>query len=141
MRTDELATPAHARVGDGRAVAPHRGAWRQPVVWVALAIFIASLVGCIIPRTWEHWKAMRTPPGRAPKNLGRLPMNDAGDVDKPLDEVKADVSARLKRWHLTETPADEDRAGAVSFSAERGYFREFGNLVFHLGLVALAAPA
>nr|WP_244465536.1 cytochrome c biogenesis protein ResB [Corynebacterium xerosis] len=40
-------------------------------------------------------------------------------------------------WHLTETPAAEDRAGALSFSAERGFFREFGNLVFHLGLVAL----
>ena len=108
-------------------------------VWFT-AIYVllfASLVGCIIPRTVEHWKAMRTPPARAPKNLGRLPMNDAGDVDKPLDAVKADVASRLKRWHVTETPADEDRAGAVSFSAERGFFREFGNLVFHLGLVAL----
>ncbi len=108
-------------------------------VWFT-AIYVllfASLVGCIIPRTIEHWKAMRTPPTRAPKNLGRLPMNDDGVVDKPLDEVKADVSSRLKRWHLTETPAAEDRAGALSFSAERGFFREFGNLVFHLGLVAL----
>ena len=108
-------------------------------VWFT-AIYVllfSSLVGCIIPRTIEHWKAMRTPPARAPKNLGRLPMNDDGVVDKPLDEVKADVSSRLKRWHLTETPAAEDRAGALSFSAERGFFREFGNLVFHLGLVAL----
>lgn len=108
-------------------------------VWFT-AIYVllfASLVGCIIPRTIEHWKAMRTSPARAPKNLGRLPMNDDGVVDKPLDEVKADVSSRLKRWHLTETPAAEDRAGALSFSAERGFFREFGNLVFHLGLVAL----
>ena len=108
-------------------------------VWFT-AIYVllfASLVGCIIPRTIEHWKAMRTPPARAPKNLGRLPMNDDGVVDKPLDEVKTDVSSRLKRWHLTETPAAEDRAGALSFSAERGFFREFGNLVFHLGLVAL----
>ena len=108
-------------------------------VWFT-AIYVllfASLVGCIIPRTIEHWKAMRTPPARAPKNLGRLPMNEDGVVDKPLDEVKADVSSRLKRWHLTETPAAEDRAGALSFSAERGFFREFGNLVFHLGLVAL----
>lgn len=108
-------------------------------VWFT-AIYVllfASLVGCIIPRTIEHWKAMRTPPTRAPKNLGRLPMNDDGVVDKPLDEVKADVSSRLKRWHLTETPAAEDRAGALSFSAERGFFREFGNLMFHLGLVAL----
>ena len=100
-------------------------------------LLFASLVGCIIPRSWEHWQAMRTPPTRAPKNLARLPMNDVGEVDKPLDEVKADVAARLKRWHVTETPADEDRAGATSFSAERGYLREFGNLVFHLGLVAL----
>ncbi|MDK8768052.1 cytochrome c biogenesis protein ResB [Corynebacterium freneyi] len=100
-------------------------------------LLFASLVGCIIPRSWEHWQAMRTLPTRAPKNLARLPMNDVGDVDKPLDEVKADVAARLKRWHVTETPADEDRAGATSFSAERGYLREFGNLVFHLGLVAL----
>lgn len=108
-------------------------------VWFT-AIYVllfASLVGCIIPRTIEHWKAMRTPPARAPKNLGRLPMNDDGVVDKPLDEVKTDVSSRLKRWHLTETPAAEDRAGALSFSAERGFFREFGNLMFHLGLVAL----
>lgn len=100
-------------------------------------LLFASLVGCIIPRSWEHWQAMRTPPTRAPKNLARLPMNEVGDVDKPLHEVKADVAARLKRWHVTETPADEDRAGATSFSAERGYLREFGNLVFHLGLVAL----
>ena len=108
-------------------------------VWFT-AIYVllfASLVGCILPRTIEHWKAMRTPPARAPKNLGRLPMNDDGVVDKPLDEVKTDESSRLKRWHLTETPAAEDRAGALSFSAERGFFREFGNLVFHLGLVAL----
>lgn len=100
-------------------------------------LLFASLVGCIIPRSWEHWKAMRTPPARAPKNLARLPMNDEGVVDKPLSEVRADVAARLRRWHVTETPADEDRGGAPSFSAERGYLRELGNLVFHMGLVAL----
>lgn len=108
-------------------------------VWFT-AIYVllfASLVGCILPRTWEHWKAMRTPPAKAPRNLGRLPMNDEGEVDKPIDAVRADVAERLKRWHLTETPAEEDRAGAISFSAERGYLREFGNLVFHMGLVAL----
>ena len=108
-------------------------------VWFT-AIYVllfASLVGCILPRSWEHWKAMRTPPAKAPRNLARLPMHDEGEVDKPFDEVRADVSRRLKKWHLTETPAEEDRAGAVSFSAERGYLREFGNLVFHLGLVAL----
>ncbi len=103
---------------------------------IYVLLFI-SLVGCIIPRTIDHWKAMRSAPARAPKNLGRLPMSDDGTVDRPIDEVTADVRSRLKRWKVTETPADEDRAGAPSFSAERGYLREFGNLVFHLGLVAL----
>ncbi|MDO4609920.1 cytochrome c biogenesis protein ResB [Corynebacterium sp.] len=100
-------------------------------------LLFASLVGCIIPRSWDHWKALRTPPARAPRNLARLPMHDAGVVGAPIDEVRADVTERLSRWHVTATPAEEDRAGADSFSAERGYLREFGNLVFHLGLVAL----
>lgn len=108
-------------------------------VWFT-AIYVllfVSLIGCIIPRSWDHWKAMRTPPARAPKNLSRLPMSDAGDVAKPLGDVRADVLDRLGRWHRTETPPEEDRAGAWSVSAERGYLREFGNLVFHMGLVVL----
>ncbi|WP_448851654.1 cytochrome c biogenesis protein ResB [Corynebacterium sp. 335C] len=100
-------------------------------------LLFASLIGCIIPRSWDHWKALRTPPAKAPRNLGRLPMHDEGTVDKPLDEVRGDVASRLRRWHRTETPAEEDRAGALSFSAERGYLRELGNLLFHMGLVAL----
>ncbi|MEJ5919008.1 MULTISPECIES: cytochrome c biogenesis protein ResB [unclassified Corynebacterium] len=102
-------------------------------------LLFVSLIGCILPRSWDHYQAMKTPPAKAPKNLDRLPMSDAGIVDKPFDEVASDVRSRLRKWHSTETPAEEDRAGAVSFSAERGYWREFGNLVFHLGLVALLA--
>ncbi|MBV7294554.1 cytochrome c biogenesis protein ResB [Corynebacterium sp. TAE3-ERU12] len=108
-------------------------------VWFT-AIYVllfVSLVGCILPRAWEHYKAMRTPPTRAPRNLGRLPMHDEDTVGKPIDEVRADVIHRLRKWHTTETAAEDDRAGALSISAERGYLREFGNLVFHLGLVVL----
>lgn len=108
-------------------------------VWfVAICtLLLISLVGCIIPRTAEHWQAMRTPPAKAPKNLERLPMHDEGIVDKPLEEVAASVRGRMSKWHMTETPAEEDRAGALSVSAERGYLREFGNLLFHLGIAAL----
>lgn len=101
------------------------------------ALLFVSLIGCILPRTIDHWKAMRTPPARAPKNLSRLPMFDEGTVEKPLDDVLADVNGRLKRWHRTDSTPEEDRAGANSVAAERGYLREFGNLVFHLGLVFL----
>src|SRR5699024_9879741 len=34
------------------------------------AIFVLltiSLIGCILPRSFDHYKAMKTPPGRAPK--------------------------------------------------------------------------
>ena len=37
--------------------------WFQ-AIYVLLMI---SLVGCIIPRSWDHYKAYRTPPTRAPK--------------------------------------------------------------------------
>lgn len=108
-------------------------------VWylAIVVLLLISLVGCIIPRTIDHYKAMKTPPGRAPKRLSRLPMNEVGTLDKPVEEVAESVRQEFKGWHLTETPAEEDRAGALSFSAEKGYLREFGNLVFHLGLAVM----
>lgn len=104
------------------------------------AIFVllfVSLVGCIIPRTWEHYQAMKAKPVRAPKNLARLPLHGEGSVEKPLAEVEADIRQALKKWHVADYSAEEDRAGARSFSAERGYLREFFNLTFHLGLVGM----
>lgn len=100
-------------------------------------LLMISLVGCILPRSWDHYRALRTPPVRAPRRFERLPLHGSGEVAKPLDEVAADVRRRLRGWQLRETPAEEDRAGALSFSAERGYLREFFNLVFHLSIVLL----
>lgn len=108
-------------------------------VWF-VAIFVLltiSLVGCILPRTWDHWKAMNTPPTRAPKNLHRLPLHATGVSDKPLDEVATDARRLLKKWHVSEYQPSEDRAGAFSLAAERGYGREVANLLFHLGLVGM----
>ncbi|QGU06363.1 Cytochrome c biogenesis protein Ccs1 [Corynebacterium occultum] len=105
-----------------------------------LAIFVLlmlSLIGCILPRTWDHYKAMKTPPVRAPKVLSRLPHHGEGVVDKPMAEVSTEVRGLLKGWHLSETPAEQDRAGAFSFAAEKGYAREFFNLVFHIALVGM----
>ncbi|MGP6174811.1 cytochrome c biogenesis protein ResB [Corynebacterium sp. A21] len=101
------------------------------------ALLMISLVGCILPRTWDHYKAMKTPPVRAPKVLSRLPHHGEGVVDKPLAEVSAEVRGLLKKWHLSETPVEQDRAGALSFAAEKGYAREFFNLIFHIALVAM----
>lgn len=102
-----------------------------------VVLLLISLVGCIIPRTIDHYKAMKTPPAKAPLRFSRLPHNDEAVVDMPVEEVSERVRQRLGKWFLTETPADQDRANALSFSAEKGYLREFGNLVFHLGLAVL----
>ncbi|WP_448852993.1 cytochrome c biogenesis protein ResB [Corynebacterium frankenforstense] len=103
-------------------------------IYVLLTI---SLVGCIIPRSWEHYKAMRAKPVRAPKRLTRMPHHHTGHLDATPDEVLDRVRGRLKGWRVSVFSAEEDRAGARSLSAERGYAREFFNLVFHLGLVAI----
>lgn len=103
-------------------------------IYVLLTI---SLVGCIIPRSWEHYKAMRAKPVRAPKRLTRMPHHHTGHLDAEPDEVLDQVRGRLKGWRVSVFSAEEDRAGARSLSAERGYAREFFNLVFHLGLVAI----
>ncbi|WP_201775056.1 cytochrome c biogenesis protein ResB [Corynebacterium uterequi] len=100
-------------------------------------LLMVSLIGCIIPRSVDHWRAFRRPPTRAPKYLTRMPLHAEGHIDAGEEEVLARARAQLKRWHVAEFSPGEDRAGARSLSAERGYGRELANLVFHVGIVAL----
>ncbi|WP_288724658.1 cytochrome c biogenesis protein ResB [uncultured Corynebacterium sp.] len=102
-----------------------------------VTLLMVSLVGCIIPRTIEHWRAFRATPARAPKFLRRMPMHAQGVVDKPMADVERDVKAVLKRWNMATYTPEEDRAGVYSISAERGYTRELMNLLFHIGLVGM----
>lgn len=96
-----------------------------------------SLIGCILPRSWEHYRAMKTPPTRAPKRLERLPLHATGTVDKPMEQLTRDARGLLKRWKVAEYTPDKDRAGVFSLAAERGYSRELANLIFHLSLVGM----
>ncbi|WP_280468622.1 cytochrome c biogenesis protein ResB [Nocardia cyriacigeorgica] len=101
---------------------------------IYVLLFI-SLVGCILPRAVDHYRALRTPPVRVPRNLARLPHHYSATVDGTPDEVIAGASGQLRRWRTAMRPGDRD--GEVTLSAEKGYSREFGNLVFHLALVGL----
>ncbi|OEY25668.1 cytochrome C biogenesis protein ResB [Corynebacterium sp. BCW_4722] len=106
--------------------------------FVAIVLLLmVSLVGCIIPRSMDHWRAYTTPPTRAPKYLARMPMHAEGEVEGDLGSVDKHVRETLSKWHLQAYEPDEDRTGAYSISAERGYARELMNLVFHIGLVAM----
>ncbi len=104
------------------------------------ALLFISLIGCIVPRCIEHAKALRTKPVPTPRNLSRLPHHRRYTVretpeEKSLEETATEVESQLRGWRVARRTSGQD----VTLSAEKGYFREFGNLVFHLSLVGLLA--
>ena len=102
-----------------------------------VTLLMISLVGCIIPRSMDHWRAYRATPTRAPRYLSRMPMHAQATVDAGQDEAEAKVRRLLKRWHVAAYSPEEDRAGTFSLAAERGYTRELMNLLFHVGIVGM----
>ena len=104
---------------------------------IYVLLFI-SLVGCILPRCVEHYRALRTRPVRAPRNLSRLPHHRRAEVTESPEALAARIRGHLKGWRVesrTGGPHGDD--DEVTVSAEKGYLREAGNLVFHLSLVGL----
>ncbi|MCF6508506.1 cytochrome c biogenesis protein ResB, partial [Blastococcus sp. MG754426] len=101
---------------------------------VYLLLFV-SLIGCVVPRAAEHARALRTPPPPAPRNLLRLP--DAGRLATPSDPGAAldvvEEELRVRRFRVVR----REGARGPELSAEKGYLKETGNLVFHLSLLAL----
>jgi cytochrome c biogenesis protein len=92
-------------------------------------LLMVSLVGCVLPRALEHAKALRAGPVAVPRNLARLPHHAVATLDVDPETAAAAVRARLKGWRRAES--------AEGFSAEKGYLREAGNLVFHFALIGL----
>jgi cytochrome c biogenesis protein len=104
-------------------------------VWFS-AIYIllmVSLVGCIVPRLRIYWRAMRARPPRVPRHLDRLPEHRSFELDEPVDVVLARARAGLRRRRYRV--ATSATSGEVS--AERGYLREAGNLLFHVSVLVV----
>jgi cytochrome c biogenesis protein len=101
-------------------------------VWFS-AIYIllfVSLIGCVLPRTKVHWQAMRAEPVPVPKNLARMPAHlELSGSDQTLD--RAEQLLRSRRFRV--------RREGAELSAEKGYSRETGNLVFHFALIGVLA--
>jgi cytochrome c biogenesis protein len=96
-------------------------------------LLMVSLVGCVLPRTVEHAKGLRAAPVVTPRNLARLPHHASATLDAGVDEVAGRVRGRLRGWRV----AEEEAGAGRTVSAEKGYLREAGNLLFHLSLIGL----
>jgi len=102
-------------------------------------LLFVSLVGCIIPRLFDHLRALRSQPVATPHNLSRLPHYERTEIDADVEATAELVQRRLKRWRTIRRSgsSSEGTTTEITISAERGYLREAGNLVFHLSLVGL----
>ncbi|PYC65850.1 cytochrome c biogenesis protein ResB [Micromonospora arborensis] len=99
-------------------------------VWFS-AIYLllfTSLIGCITPRLRDHFRALRSRPPAAPKRMARLPQHAVLPAPPGGVEAIAEV-LRKRRWRV------EVRGNQVS--AEKGYLKETGNLLFHTSLIAV----
>ena len=134
-----------SKVADYLVQHPSSGPWLDRVgffdvyasPWFAsiyLLLFI-SLVGCVLPRSRVHWQAMRAEPPRAPKRLQRLPEHATAVIEASQAEILLAARQVLRAKHFRIRTVHDDEADAVS--AERGYLRETGNLVFHLALIVV----
>ncbi|MBU4465859.1 MAG: cytochrome c biogenesis protein ResB [Actinobacteria bacterium] len=106
-------------------------------------LLFVSLIGCVIPRTSHHWKALRARPPRTPARLVRL-----DDYRETRVEIPQGADAAAEASRAVDLAAQQlkrggyrieryDGRGGFSVSAERGYWRETGNLLFHGALVGV----
>ena len=127
------------RVADYLADNPGTGPWldrlgvfnvyTSPWFSAVYLLLLVSLIGCIVPRSRLHWHAVRSKPPRAPMRLERLPAHTSFSYAVPPTDALAAAGAALRRRRYRVHAHDEG-----SVSAELGYLRETGNLVFHLAL-------
>jgi cytochrome c biogenesis protein len=94
---------------------------------IYILLFI-SLIGCVLPRTFEHLKLVRAKPPVTPKSLKKLQgyvifSSEGEELDRAREFFKRE------RFRIREQDG--------SLSAEKGYVRESGNLLFHLSLILI----
>ena len=94
---------------------------------IYILLFI-SLIGCVLPRSVEHYKAMRAQPPATPKNLNRLSHHQE-------ITLSGDGLERAESWFKKNRFRVRIEDGSIS--AEKGYLRETGNLLFHLSLILI----
>ncbi|MFG2649743.1 cytochrome c biogenesis protein ResB [Streptomyces sp. NPDC048436] len=108
-------------------------------VWFS-AIYIllfVSLIGCIVPRTWQFVGQLRGRPPGAPKRLDRLPAYTTWRTDAEPEQVHEAALSLLKGRRFRADLTSRQGSAGASVAAEKGYLREAGNLFFHISLIVL----
>jgi len=95
---------------------------------IYILLFI-SLIGCVLPRSFEHVKAIGKKPPLTPKYLDR--MEGFVELDRGTEGALDTAEKWLKKNRFRV------RREELSISAEKGYSRETGNLLFHLSLIMI----
>nr|AAA17238.1 B2168_C2_237 [Mycobacterium leprae] len=134
------------KVDDYVAAHPVIGSWLDQLqafnvfssVWFTAiyTLLFVSLVGCLTPRMIEHARSLRAMPVIAPRNLARLPKHASFQVIGDDKTLAGTIAGRLRGWRTVIRTQDGVVPETV-VSAEKGYLREFGNLVFHFSLLGL----
>ncbi|APE22273.1 MULTISPECIES: cytochrome c biogenesis protein ResB [Streptomyces] len=102
-------------------------------VWFS-AIYIllfVSLIGCIVPRSWQFVGQLRSRPPGAPKRLDRLPAYTTWRTEAEPEQVREAALTLLKGRRFRALTAGD------AVAAEKGYLREAGNLAFHVALIVM----
>lgn len=92
-------------------------------------LLMVSLVGCIVPRSGAYLRALRSRPPRAPRNFDRLPAAGSFTTQASPEAVLAAARTAIGRARIDVVEGE--------LRAERGYLREFGNLVFHVSIMVV----
>jgi cytochrome c biogenesis protein len=94
---------------------------------IYILLFI-SLIGCVLPRSFEHLQASRALPPKTPKNLARMEYFQSWPANGTELEI-AKTWLKAERFRVLESEE--------SIAAEKGYLRETGNLFFHTSLILI----
>src|SRR5262249_7920729 len=131
------------RVDDYLRAHPSSGPWldrlsmfnvySSPWFSAIYLLLFTSLVGCLVPRLRTHLGALVPVPPPAPERLDRMPAHARGALSggTARDGAVASLAALLKARRFRVAVRGD------TVSAEKGYLKETGNLLFHFALLGL----
>ncbi|MGI8948460.1 MAG: cytochrome c biogenesis protein ResB [Ornithinimicrobium sp.] len=94
-------------------------------------LLLVSMTGCVLPRCARLWRAGRAAPSPPPRTFSHTVGHHSWFTDREAGEVLEGAATELRRRRFRV------RVDGDAVSAEKGYLREAGNLLFHLSLLVL----